>query len=91
MTRRPYLIQQTGLTVLLLCLPCSMALVRAQDEDEAVSSEPKKATTEVIFKEQDLERIQQRLDELTGLQQQLRQAIEEIKAELSIIKVRVTN
>jgi len=51
--------------------------------------EPKKK--EVLFSEPELEKIQRRLDQLTEHSQKLRQAIDEIKAELAVIKVRVTN
>lgn len=44
-----------------------------------------------VLKEQDLEKIQQRLKQLTENHQRLFKELEEIKAELAIVKIRVTN
>ena len=40
--------------------------------------------------QQDIDKIQRRLDQLTENHQKLREAIEAIKAELAIVKVRAT-
>ncbi|GEM_PF-4465228 len=65
----------------------------AQDEEglqgRPSSQEPKK--NEMILTEAQLAAVQRRLDRLAEQHQQLAQAIAEIKAELAIIQVRVTN
>ncbi len=70
-----------------------LTVVAAQDQEglegRPSSQEPQK--NEVVLTEPELEKIQRRLDRLAKQHQQLAQAIDEIKAELSVIKVRVTN
>ena len=78
---------------------CGLPLTRfvGAQPDERVEGQPavsegKKVPSKgVVLGEADLERIQRRMDQLTEQHQKLTQAIEEIKAELAIIKVRVTN
>ena len=49
-----------------------------------------KAETEQGLTEEELQQIQRRLDRMTENDQKIRQALDEIKAELAVVKLRVT-
>lgn len=70
-----------------LCLGGAVA-GRADEEEDAATSA---AQTPPLCSEEDLRALQRRLEQAQATQQKLSQAIDEIKAELAIIKVRVTN
>lgn len=53
-------------------------------------AQPEKVAKEQVLTAQDLEKIKRRLDQITDNHKKLLAAIEEIKAELAIVKVRVT-
>ena len=75
---------------LLVCSPRGAAQDASDLEGELPRQESQKKA-DVVLSESELERIQRRLDQLAEHSQKLRQAIDEIKAELAIIQVRVTN
>ena len=71
-------------------------MVRAEETETETGAAtpvlpPASAAQQVILKASDLERIQQRLDEIAENHEKIVKAIEDIKIELAAAKIRVTN
>ncbi len=72
------------------CVVTMIFLVGAVLRRAWADTAPAKTETEQVLTEGELQQIQRRLDRMTENDQKMRQALDEIKAELAVVKLRVT-
>ena len=78
--------------VVCAAVPCRATQEAAWEDPEQDSLQhTSDEKIELVLNEAQIERMQRRLDQLTEQQHKLREAMEQIKAVLVVIKVRVTN